>query len=249
MRTHQADYSNDRKANVLQGYVETKHPEERRILEYFRTLDVPEATALLDGAPRVRPDPPVNQSMEAQGQKTALKGQDSESGWSMTILVIAGAGAVFVVLCLIIIACSPFIIKFRRARRKKWLERTWDMRVREAALELEQQSAEQKNKKKKGMRRRGVERLGSAEPSKDGSKEKSKESGSKDRCGSKEGPGSKDPIVPKALFLKHGDDPFGSHESKYTPVNLPANQPNNQPPGPPAPQQCRFGQPYNQGRM
>ncbi|KAK5981331.1 hypothetical protein GCK32_019612, partial [Trichostrongylus colubriformis] len=95
----------------------------------------------------------------------------------------------------------------------KYLERTWDERVRRAGLELEKQ---EEAAVPKGRRRRDSKDNGFKARSKDLSAEGSKDTPSLDGLGSKEGgfkeaKGSKERIGSKD---DGGDDPFGQFVSK-----------------------------------
>ncbi|KAK6040552.1 hypothetical protein COOONC_21943, partial [Cooperia oncophora] len=118
----------------------------------------------------------------------------------------------------------------RKEHHKKWLEKTWDERVRQAALELQTQSEDHVRPR----RRRFSVESGSREKSKEGSKEALHQKGSNEKVGSKEA-GSKEKVGSKEAGSQErfgsnekkgskeggGDDPFGEFVSKIGNMNQP----------------------------
>ncbi|KAK6013256.1 hypothetical protein OSTOST_21486 [Ostertagia ostertagi] len=117
----------------------------------------------------------------------------------------------------------PLMRKLRKKRYKKWLEKTWEERVRQAAEELNQQ-----DEQVKGRRRKPSRDMGSKGMSQEKSAEELQKAGSNEHFGSKEA-GSKEPIGSKENMQfgskekgGGGDDPFGDYVSKMGHMDQPA---------------------------
>lgn len=122
----------------------------------------------------------------------------------MLYILVGSAGGCLILVALIVIL-MPIIMKYKRERHKKWLERTWDERVRKAGEELDRQSSEEANTRAK--RKRAAEKASQEAWSNDGSKDI----------------GSRDPS--RDMGSRDADDPFGNYVSKMGHIDIPAAPP------------------------
>ncbi|CAJ0588738.1 unnamed protein product [Cylicocyclus nassatus] len=118
-----------------------------------------------------------------QAVKKSKKGRKKDGGLpiSVGLLVVIIVGSVLLIGTIVVLI--PFLRKWHKARHKKWLEETWEERVRQAAKELNVQNSKETGETEKAKydkkTRAGRKALKTLIESKEGSKE-SQEKGSKD---------------------------------------------------------------------
>uniref|UniRef100_A0A7I4YZV6 Uncharacterized protein n=1 Tax=Haemonchus contortus TaxID=6289 RepID=A0A7I4YZV6_HAECO len=185
--------------NTLKVYINKADRMERKVLQQFLKLDVPEAVdelhkfmatslpkATTEPSPSTGEGVTVTVQIEKQSSDTSpgaysenpgasnQEGQRSDANAALdkshddssspNLLLILGLGALVVLIIIVIIALVPILIKYRQKRRKRWLEKTWDQRVKKAGEELEKVEKERKEKEEKERKSKGEGSQDSATP-------------------------------------------------------------------------------------
>ncbi|XGW05872.1 hypothetical protein V3C99_016323 [Haemonchus contortus] len=169
--------------DTFEDYINNADRMERRVLRRFRKLDVPEAVDELHefmatSLPETTTEPTTSTGAEVgdesvdpegsnqEGQHSAVDADESyeDSRSSPNMLLILGLGALVVLIIIVIIALVPTLIKYRKKRRKRWLEKTWDQRVKQAGEEWEKLEKEKKEKERKEAKSKGESSQDSSTP-------------------------------------------------------------------------------------
>ncbi|CAJ0588342.1 unnamed protein product [Cylicocyclus nassatus] len=115
------------------------------------------------------------------GNSKKARKKDGGLPISVGLLIVIVVGSVLLIGTIVVLI--PFLRKWHKARHKKWLEETWEERVRQAAKELNVQNSKEAGEPEKAKydkkTRAGRKALKTLIESKGGSKE-SQEKGSKD---------------------------------------------------------------------